>query len=67
MPMMNVFRRDGDVSWHFSASRCWTHPTDPDQDPRHLGTVEPAWNLFDMMPHGGATNCDEQLDYDCCH
>ena len=40
-------------------------PTDPGQDPRHLGTLEPLWNLLDFTPAGRGT-LEEQLHYDCC-
>jgi predicted dithiol-disulfide oxidoreductase (DUF899 family) len=66
MPMMNVFRRDGDLIRHFWGSELLYATTDPNQDPRHLGTVEPAWNLFDLMPNGRGVDWDEQLDYNCC-
>jgi predicted dithiol-disulfide oxidoreductase (DUF899 family) len=64
MPMMNVFTRDGDVIRHFWGSEMLYAPTDPGQDPRHLGTIEPAWTLFDLMPQGRGTDWNEQLDYD---
>ena len=38
-------------------------PTDGDQDPRHVGTMEPVWNLFDMTPEGRGSDWDEQLRY----
>ncbi len=66
MPMMNLFKREGDVIRHFWGSEMLYAATDPDQDPRHLGTVEPAWNMFDLMPEGRGVGWDEQLDYDCC-
>jgi hypothetical protein len=25
-------------------------PSDPGQDPRHVGTIETLWNLFDLTP-----------------
>jgi predicted dithiol-disulfide oxidoreductase (DUF899 family) len=64
MPMMNVFTRERDVIRHFWGSEMLYAPTDPNQDPRHLGTVEPAWNMFDLMPEGRGVDWDEQLDYD---
>jgi predicted dithiol-disulfide oxidoreductase (DUF899 family) len=67
MPMMTVFRRDADgvirLSW---ASELMLEPSDPGQDMRHMGTVEPLWTLFDLTP-GGRPQRDERLDYDCCH
>jgi len=65
-PMMNVFTKDKNVIRHFWASEMLFAPSDPNQDPRHLGTIEPVWNVFDLMPHGRGTDWDEQLDYDCC-
>lgn len=63
MPIMNVFRRDADVIRHFWASEMLYAPTDPDQDTRHMSTVEPAWNLFDLMPAGRGVDWDEKFDY----
>jgi predicted dithiol-disulfide oxidoreductase (DUF899 family) len=66
MPIMNVFERRDGVIRHFWASELLYAPTEPDQDTRHLGTVEPAWNVFDLLPSGRGVDWDEQLDYDCC-
>jgi predicted dithiol-disulfide oxidoreductase (DUF899 family) len=62
-PMLNVFHRDGETVHHFWASELFYAPTDPDQDPRHVGTLEPLWNLFDLIPEGRPTNWEEQLSY----
>lgn len=62
-PMLNVFHRDGETVRHFWASELFYAPTDPDQDPRHVGTLEPLWNLFDLTPEGRPTDWDEQLRY----
>ena len=66
VPIMTVFKRwpDGAIRLHW-ASELVFEPTDPGQDMRHLGTVEPLWTLFDLTP-GGRPNADEQLQYDCC-
>jgi predicted dithiol-disulfide oxidoreductase (DUF899 family) len=61
-PMLNVFRRDGDVIRHFWGSELFYAPTEPGQDPRHVGTLEPVWNLFDLTPEG-RPDWDEQLSY----
>jgi len=52
MPILNVFHRDGDVIRHFWASELLFAPTDPGQDARHVGDLEPIWNLFDLTPEG---------------
>jgi predicted dithiol-disulfide oxidoreductase (DUF899 family) len=63
MPMLNVFRRDRGAIRHFWGSELLYAPTDPGQDPRHVGTIEPVWNLFDLTPEGRGTDWDEQLSY----
>ena len=62
-PMLTVFHRDGDVVRHFWSSELFYAPWDPGQDPRHVGTLEPVWNLFDMTPEGRPSDWDEQLSY----
>ncbi len=61
-PMLNVFNRDGEKIRHFWGSELLYARTDPGQDPRHLGTLEPVWNLFDLTPQG-RPDWDEQLSY----
>jgi predicted dithiol-disulfide oxidoreductase (DUF899 family) len=63
MPMLNVFRRDGAVIRHFWGSELLYASPDPGQDPRHVGTIEPLWNIFDLTPEGRSPDWDEQLDY----
>jgi predicted dithiol-disulfide oxidoreductase (DUF899 family) len=62
-PMLNVFHRDGETIRHFWGSELFYAPTQPGQDPRHVGTLEPVWNLFDLTPEGRPTDWDEQLTY----
>jgi predicted dithiol-disulfide oxidoreductase (DUF899 family) len=62
-PMLNVFHRDGEAIRHFWGSELFYAPTDPGQDPRHVGTLEPVWNLFDLTPEGRPSDWDEQLSY----
>jgi predicted dithiol-disulfide oxidoreductase (DUF899 family) len=62
-PMLNVFHRDGELIRHFWGSELMYAPTDPGQDPRHVGTLEPLWNLLDLTPGGRPTDWDEQLSY----
>jgi predicted dithiol-disulfide oxidoreductase (DUF899 family) len=64
-PMLNVFRRHGETIRHFWGSELFYAPTDGDQDPRHVGTLEPVWNLFDLTPEGRGSDWDEQLHYPC--
>jgi predicted dithiol-disulfide oxidoreductase (DUF899 family) len=62
-PMLNVFHRDGDTIRHFWGSELLYASTDPGEDPRHVGTIEPLWNLFDLTPSGRPPDWYEQLSY----
>jgi predicted dithiol-disulfide oxidoreductase (DUF899 family) len=62
-PMLNVFHRDLDTIRHFWGSELFYAPAEPGQEPRHVGTLEPLWNLFDLIPEGRATGWHEQLSY----
>jgi predicted dithiol-disulfide oxidoreductase (DUF899 family) len=61
--MLNLFERDGEVIRHFWGSELFYAPADPGQDPRHVGLLEPIWNLFDFTREGRPER-DEQLAYD---
>jgi len=67
MPMLTIFHKDDSgiirLSW---ASELLYEATEPGQDPRHCGTVEPTWNLLDLTPDG-RPSADEQFIYSCCH
>jgi predicted dithiol-disulfide oxidoreductase (DUF899 family) len=63
IPVLNVFHRDGDTIRHFWSSELMFAPTDADQDPRHVGTLEPLWNLLDLTREGRRVDWDEQLAY----
>jgi predicted dithiol-disulfide oxidoreductase (DUF899 family) len=61
-PVLNVFERDGGAIRHFWATELMFAPADPGQHPRHVGTIEPLWNLFDLTREG-RPEWDEQLSY----
>jgi predicted dithiol-disulfide oxidoreductase (DUF899 family) len=63
-PMLTVFHRDGDVIRHFWSSELLYARSDPGQEPRHVGTLEPLWNLFDLTPEGRPVEWYEQFSYD---
>jgi predicted dithiol-disulfide oxidoreductase (DUF899 family) len=62
-PMLNVFQRDGEAIRHFWGSELLYARSDPGQEPRHVGTLEPLWNLFDLTREGRPPDWDEQLSY----
>jgi len=61
-PMLNVFHRDRDGIRHFWGSELFYAPADHGQEQRHVGTLEPLWNLFDLTPEG-RPDWHEQLGY----
>lgn len=66
VPLTTVFQRDPDETIRlFWASELSFAPTDPGQDPRAQGTLEPFWNMLDLTPEG-RPNFDEQMQYECC-
>jgi predicted dithiol-disulfide oxidoreductase (DUF899 family) len=48
---------------HFWGSELLYAPMEPGQDTRHVGTLEPVWNLFDLTREGRQPDWDEQLRY----
>lgn len=52
MPMLNIFRRDGNVVRHFWGSELLYVPPEPGQDYRHNDLMDPLWNLLDTTPEG---------------
>jgi predicted dithiol-disulfide oxidoreductase (DUF899 family) len=66
LPMLTVFQRDDDGAIrHFWSSELFFAPIEPGQDPRHVGTIEPVWNLFDLTREGRGERWEEQISY-CC-
>ncbi len=63
MPMLNVFRGEGEAIRHFWGSELLDAPTEPGQDPRHVDSIDPQWNLFDFTPEGRGTDWYPELSY----
>jgi predicted dithiol-disulfide oxidoreductase (DUF899 family) len=63
MPILNVFSRAGGAVRHFWGSELLYAPSDPGQDPRHVGTLEPSWNLYDLTREGRGEGWEEQIQY----
>jgi predicted dithiol-disulfide oxidoreductase (DUF899 family) len=62
-PMLTVFHRDEHAIRHFWSSEMLYAPQDPGEDPRHVGTIEPLWNLIDLTPEGRPAGWYEQFRY----
>ena len=52
MPILNVFRRDGDRIRHFWGSELLYVPPEPGQEYRHNDLLDPLWNMLDTSPEG---------------
>jgi predicted dithiol-disulfide oxidoreductase (DUF899 family) len=63
-PILNVFIRDGDAIRHAWATELMFAPRDDGEDPRHVDSIWPIWNVLDMTPEGRATESEFPLvDY----
>jgi predicted dithiol-disulfide oxidoreductase (DUF899 family) len=62
-PMLTVFHRYLDGIRHFWSSELLYAPTEPGQHPRHVGTLEPLWNMLDLTPQGRPQGWEEQFQY----
>jgi predicted dithiol-disulfide oxidoreductase (DUF899 family) len=55
-PIVNVFTRDGDRFRHRWASELMFADRDEGEDPRHVDSIWPIWNVLDMTPAGRANS-----------
>ncbi|HEX6525944.1 MAG TPA: DUF899 family protein [Streptosporangiaceae bacterium] len=57
-PVLNVFTRDGDGLRHRWATELMFAPRDEDEEPRHVDSIWPIWNVLDMTPNGRGSGSD---------
>jgi predicted dithiol-disulfide oxidoreductase (DUF899 family) len=57
-PVLNVFTRDGDAFRHRWATELMFAPREDGEDPRHVDSIWPIWNVLDMTPGGRGTDPD---------
>ena len=50
--MLHVFHRTEGAIRHFWSSELHFARSEPGQDERAFGTLEPVWNFIDMTPEG---------------
>jgi predicted dithiol-disulfide oxidoreductase (DUF899 family) len=63
-PILNVFVRDGDELRHSLATELMFAPRDEGEEPRHVDSIWPIWNVLDMTPGARGTESDfPKLDY----
>jgi predicted dithiol-disulfide oxidoreductase (DUF899 family) len=63
-PLLHAFvRREGKVYHSYTTETLWA-PTEDGQDPRHVDSVWPLWNLLDLTPEGRGDDWYPQLRYE---
>ncbi len=64
IPALNVFvRRNGRIYHFYNTEMLYLTP-EPGQDSRHVDSLWPLWNLFDLTPEGRGTDWHPRLSYD---
>jgi|SRR5579884_1269929 len=65
MPILNVFVRDGERFRHTWGSELMYAPRDEGLEARHVDSIWPIWNVFDLTPDGRGTESNfPALRYD---
>lgn len=62
MPILNVFSKNKTVR-HFYATELLHARSAPGQDPRHIDSIWPLWNLLDFTPGGRGKDWYPKLRY----
>jgi predicted dithiol-disulfide oxidoreductase (DUF899 family) len=55
-PILNVFVREGERIHHAWATELMFATRDEGEDPRHVDSIWPIWNVLDMTPQGRASD-----------
>jgi predicted dithiol-disulfide oxidoreductase (DUF899 family) len=55
LPVLNVFVRDGEELRHSWATELMFAPSNEGEDPRHVDSIWPLWNVLDMTRGGRRT------------
>jgi len=58
IPILNVFTRDGSGIRHRWATELMFAPRDEGEEPRHVDSIWPIWNVLDLTPGGRGTGSD---------
>jgi len=63
-PILNVFTRSGDAFQHRWATELMFASREEGEDPRHVDSIWPIWNVLDMTPAGRGDGSDiPQMQY----
>jgi len=60
-PILNVFTRDGGGFRHRWATELMFAPREEGEEPRHVDSIWPIWNVLDLTPGGRGTDPDFPL------
>ena len=64
LPILNVFVRDGSEIRHSWATELMLAPRDEGEEPRHVDSIWPIWNVLDLTPGGRGSGANfPGLDY----
>lgn len=63
MPILNVFTKTKDGIFHTYATEMLYASCEKDQDPRHVDSLWPIWNMFDLTPEGRGNDWYPKLEY----
>jgi predicted dithiol-disulfide oxidoreductase (DUF899 family) len=58
IPILNVFARDGGGLRHRWATELMFAPREEGEEPRHVDSIWPIWNVLDLTPEGRGTGSD---------
>lgn len=63
MPILNIFIKNESGIFHTYATELLYANSDEGQDPRHVDSLWPLWNMFDLIPEGRGKDWYPQLEY----
>lgn len=63
LPILNVFRRDGETIRHFWGSELMFVAPEPGQEPRAVDPIDTLWNMLDFTPDGRGRDWYPELGY----
>lgn len=63
LPILNVFVKQGKKVRHWYATELLFAKTESGQDPRHIDSIWPLWNLLDLTPAGRGKDWYPRLSY----
>ncbi|MGH1537870.1 MAG: DUF899 family protein [Gammaproteobacteria bacterium] len=63
IPALNVFIKSESSIVHSYNTELLYMPTEDNQDPRHVDSLWPLWNIFDLTPNGRGKDWYPKLEY----